>query len=128
MATASFRIRVDNRDVDEVLHALTVVVNSTRGRTGCLDCHLEKDIEHRGGLRFHSRWDNQDGMRAFIASDHVTQLLQIIELSAEKPEILICCGHESAGLHTLNEIRGDLPQAARNAENRITGCGCFSEE
>lgn len=117
MATASFRLTVDGDREAGVLQALSTALLSARECPGCLSCRIERDPAAGTGLRFHSRWDGECALRAFLASDVMTRLLQLLELSAEEPEVLICWGDTDAGLRSLREVRGAL---------ELSGCGCVS--
>ncbi|MEJ2205866.1 MAG: S8 family serine peptidase [Gemmatimonadota bacterium] len=123
MATASFRLTVDGKHEADVLHALVIDLHSTRTLPGCVSCHVERDVDVRGSLRFHSRWDSEDHLRSFLRSDILTRVLQLLELGLEAPEVLICWGHEDAGLRSLREVRNAGSEAA---DGRTTGCGCES--
>jgi quinol monooxygenase YgiN len=128
MATASFRFTVDQDRETGVRQALAVALRAARGCPGCVDCWIERDTEAHGGLRFHSRWDDESDLRAFLASDVTTRLLQLLELSLEQPEILICWGDLEIGLRSLEEIRGAIDSRFASAETDRCGCGCESTE
>ena len=72
---------------------------------GCLSCSVEIDAEHKRGIRFRSNWESGEYMNAFLASDIVTKVLQVLELSTEKPEILINSQTAEDGLKALEAIR-----------------------
>jgi quinol monooxygenase YgiN len=122
MPTASFKIRVGDKHEVEVLRALLGELRSTRARPGCLRCYVEQDVECPGGIRFHSSWDAAQHLRAFLASKELTSLLQLLELSLDTPEILICWGEEESGLRSLEAIRGTTESGSQAPQS--AGCGC----
>lgn len=105
MATASFRIRVDPQSEHEVNRALLALLRSARNLHGCVRGHVERDVECPGGLRFHCAWKDEECLLTFLMSGIVTELLQILELSLETPETLICWEPDGAGFRHLNTVR-----------------------
>jgi hypothetical protein len=62
-------------------------------------------MERTGGIGFHSTWESDLHMKMFLVSDIVTKILQVVELSDEKPEIIIAPLVDQDGLKTLRNIR-----------------------
>jgi hypothetical protein len=123
MPAASFRFRVAREIEDEVVKALLAQRDVARGYCGCTGCHVERDVWQRGGVRFHSSWDSEVHLREFLASRAQTRILQLLELSVEEPEFLICTGTSRSALETLQEIRGACrprPEPPRSHESSCT--------
>jgi quinol monooxygenase YgiN len=98
----------------EVLEAFRAQLGSTRGQPGCLGCAVARDPERLDWIHFHSSWFDEACLRAYFASEVVTSLLQLLELSPEEPEILIRHGSASFdGMATLRAARLERNRRAR---------------
>jgi hypothetical protein len=117
MAEISFRFLVDVGREDEMITAIGCLLGHTRAKRGCLGCAGVWDPERVGWLHFHSDWLDERCLRLFLASDVVTAVLQILELSPQEPEVLIRTGAElEDGMATLRTVRlgsGEIPRPLR---------------
>jgi quinol monooxygenase YgiN len=127
MAKASFRIVVDTPRADDVLAVFRSQMGPTQCRSGFIGCSLERDVDRPGAIRFHTTWENQAHLRAFINSEVMDRVLQLLELSVEKPEILVCCGDEAAGLTSVLTLRDESGAAAVQDHSPCRCCDALEE-
>ena len=105
LAEVSFRDFVGLEQVKDVVRAFRSKTAPTLVMFGCVSCSVEIEIEQNRGIRFCSNWESGEHMNMFLVSDIVTKVLQILELSTEKPEILISSQSAEDGLKALEAIR-----------------------
>ena len=105
MATSSFMIEVNVKEVNEVRQYLSAECSATRRYPGCLDCHLEHDADQPAVICYSSHWSDEAHLRLFLASETQGRLIQFIELSRKPPEISICGKKTDMSLRYLQAIR-----------------------
>jgi quinol monooxygenase YgiN len=89
MVEVSFWVCFDVKLREEMLGAFRGQLGRTRTRPGSLGCAVTLEPERPKWIHFHSSWVDEEHLQAFLASSIVTRVLQLLELSAEEPEILV---------------------------------------
>lgn len=117
MAKASFKIQVDLSKEEEIFRAFKAQVGPTQIRRGCRSCSIERDSNRPGGIRFHSVWESAECLCSYLKSDIVGTVLQLLELSAEQPEILICHKTDDVSLALLQNLRHSKNPSGMNLES-----------
>jgi quinol monooxygenase YgiN len=88
-----------------VLEALRSLLTSTAWETGCLRRHLYKDVEKKGAFTFVEEWATPADFQRRLRSESYLRLLQIMELSAEPPEIRFLEVTETMGMEAIHAAR-----------------------
>ena len=70
-----------------VLEALRSLLTPASGEEGCLRRRLSEDIETKGSFTFVEEWATSADFQRRLRSASYLRLLQIMELSAEPPEV-----------------------------------------
>ena len=105
MAEVSFRISVIPTRVDELVRAFRAQIGPTRCQSGCLDCSVKRDEKHHGYIRFITTWKTKNHLRAFVNSEIMDRVLQLLELSTEIPDIVVRHEEETGGFASLEALR-----------------------
>jgi quinol monooxygenase YgiN len=90
MATASFKVFVEQAREGDTLDGFRAQLPTTRFTPGCTGCSVERDVETPGGIRFHTSWASEEQLRAFLRSAAIRPILELLEQSIRKPEVLLC--------------------------------------
>ena len=95
-----------------VLEALRSLLGSTAGEVGCLRRHLYEDVEVKGSFTFVEEWATAADLHHRLRSATDLRLLQIMELSAEPPEVRFLEVAEAKGLEVVYAARELAPDSA----------------
>lgn len=89
----------------EVLEALCRFKQSTEISGGCMGCHISRDLDKRNMIFYWEEWQSREDLERHIRSPKYRQLLEIIELSAQKPEIKFLTITKTEGLEVVERVR-----------------------
>jgi quinol monooxygenase YgiN len=105
MILLTIRMTVQSRDRDAVLNVIRPMLGPTSVEAGCAGCHVNADIDDRNVLFFSEEWDTQSSLERHVRSVRFRNLLSVLDLATEPPDIRI---------HTITETRGlEVIRAAR---------------
>ena len=108
MILLTIRMTVHPRNHDAVLNVIRPMLGPTSVETGCLGCYLSTDIDDRYILTFSEEWDSQKNLDRHLRSNGFRDLLSVLDLASELPEVRI---------HTVTETRGlEVVRAARSEQ------------
>lgn len=89
----------------EILQALGRYKKSTEIAGGCIRCHITRDVNKRNTIHYWEEWRTRQDLEKHINSSNYRQLLEIIELSAQKPEIKFLTIAKTEGLEVVETAR-----------------------
>jgi quinol monooxygenase YgiN len=78
---------VAHRSQRKGVEALRSLLAPTACEVGCLRRHLYEDVERKGKFTFVEEWTTAADLQRRLRSAAYLRLLQIVELSAEPPEV-----------------------------------------
>lgn len=103
---------VARRDNRRELHAaLSFLLGPTRVEPGCVACHLYQDVTNLNCLHFQCLWKSEADFLRHLRSENYKQVLILMELSAEPPDLQFHTVFETRGMevvHTTRQQRADL--------------------
>jgi quinol monooxygenase YgiN len=105
MMMATIKIVLPNKRRKEILEALRRFKQSTEKSYGCIRCHLTQDVDKRNTITYSEEWQSREDLERHIRSPQYRQLLEIIELSAQEPEITFQTIAKTEGLEVVEAIR-----------------------
>jgi quinol monooxygenase YgiN len=105
MHIATLRMTPSTRDKQKILGIFRAIHTRTRGSLGCIDCTLYAEMEPSEAIGFVERWQSEEDLRRHLRSDIYRQVLELVELSTESPEIHFYQVVESAGLELVEAVR-----------------------
>jgi quinol monooxygenase YgiN len=89
----------------EVLKILRPVVELCRDDPGCLSCHLYGDLQDKNVLMLEEIWKSEENLGHHLRSDEYRNLLLILEVALEQPEIRFDTILSSTGIDTIEKAR-----------------------
>ena len=106
----------------EVARVFRSRIGRTLAERGCVSCRLFQDLENENALRFVQFWDNQEDLERHLRSESFREILSLVELSTETPEISFHLVSATFGLEYLAAVRGvNFADDAADAPRTITG-------
>ena len=112
MITASLRVVVPGRRKAEVVRALRSLKGPTSAQPGCVACRILEDADEEGVVFYVEEWGSLERLERHIRSDHYRQLLAIMELSQEQPELRYDTVSQRQGFELVEAIRSPAPGSA----------------
>ena len=90
----------------EVKQTLLSMIGPTENESGCLSCHLSRDVEDRNVFNLIEEWETREFLEEYIKSERFSVLLGTKSLLCEAPQIDIHTVSHSEGMETVNAYRG----------------------
>ena len=105
MVRACITIRIDPRRRDDAVDAVRSVVGPTRAEPGCLNCCLYSDVDDDCLLSLIEEWATTDLFRKRLRSQNYMNVLLIIEMSLEPPQVHFDTVTARRGIEVIHEER-----------------------
>ena len=102
---ASIRIRIPARKRKEARGILSSMIERIRLEEGCLSCRLYQDTMGGKALMFEQIWADEDSFRKHLRSDEFRNLLLVVEMASDPPEIRFDRISQSTGIDTIEDVR-----------------------
>jgi quinol monooxygenase YgiN len=91
---------------DEVMKVLGWIADLCRDNPDCLGCHLYGDLLKKDVLVLEQVWKAQEPLDRHLRSEEYRNLLIVLEMSRNKPEIRFDTITHSTGIETIERARG----------------------
>jgi quinol monooxygenase YgiN len=104
--TATVRLRVAPQNLHQVLEILRYVMDEIRWQSGCLDCHLVRDLDHDDAITFEEVWRSQKDLEQHLQSERYRYILAAMELASHPPEVLFNTETLIGGMEVIQAARG----------------------
>ncbi len=108
MIQAMIKIRLPASRIKEAMAILRPLVESTKTVPGCIDCELHRDALEDTVLVFQDRWSDEEGLQRHLRSDEYRDLLLVMEMAREVPEVRFDVISQTSGLEAIEKARADL--------------------
>jgi quinol monooxygenase YgiN len=105
MIQATIRMTIPHQKSSEVMKILRTEVELCRYEPGCLSCHLYGDLQEKNVLVVEEIWNSEEELNLHLRSDKYRNLLLVLEMSPNQPEIRFDTISSSAGLETIEKAR-----------------------
>ena len=89
----------------EVLKILRSVVDLCKYDSGNLSCHIYRDLEKENVIMIEEMWRSQEDLERHLRSEEYRNLLLVVELALECPEIKFNTISSSTGIETIEQTR-----------------------
>jgi quinol monooxygenase YgiN len=89
----------------DALKILQLIALQVRDEPDCLDCLISRDTENSDVLIYQEYWKSEESLNKHICSREYRNLLLVIEMSLEQPEIRFDTISNSTGIETIEQIR-----------------------
>jgi len=72
---------------------------------GCLSCHIYGDLQEKNVLMLKEIWRSEEDLDHHLRSEEFRNLLLILEMALEQPEIRFDTISSSTGIETIEKAR-----------------------
>jgi len=105
MIHATIRMTVPDQKVREALEILRSVAERTRVQPGCISCRIYHDAQEENVIMVDELWRTQEEHECHLRSAEYRNVLLVVEMAREKPEIKFSAFSDSTGLETIEKAR-----------------------
>jgi quinol monooxygenase YgiN len=114
MVHATIKMVMPAKEEREVLKMLRSIAERTRVEEGCMGCFVYQSAEGRSTLLVEEFWKTEKDLECHLRSDEYQQLLLLVEMSLEPPEIRFNVISHTTGLETIEKARNFIPEGERS--------------
>lgn len=105
MIHATIRIVTRPAKRDEALAILRSMAARTKVVSGCIACRVYWDSQEDRALMIEQIWKNEAGLNRHLRSEEFRNVLLVMEMAAENPEIRFETVSRVTGLETVEKAR-----------------------
>jgi len=106
MIHSTVKMKIPRQKVREALEILTLVAERTRVQPGCVSCRVYLDTQEGQLILFEEMWRTQHELDSHLRSEQYRNVLLVIEMADEKPEIIFNPLSDATGMETIEKARG----------------------
>ena len=106
MITTFLKINVPFERQKSAVQTVRSILGWTSAQPGCISMAFYQDTNNPDALMLFEEWENWDSLENHIRSDAYRNILELMELSSEPPEIIFHGVAESKGLEFIERLRG----------------------
>jgi quinol monooxygenase YgiN len=105
MIHATIRMKMRGQKVKEALEILRSVAERTRVQPGCISCRVYHDAQEEDVIMVDELWRTKEEHESHLRSDEYRNVLLVVEMAHEKPEISFSEFSDSTGVETIEKAR-----------------------
>jgi quinol monooxygenase YgiN len=105
MIRATIRMKMRGQKVKEALEILRSVAERTRVQPGCISCRVYHDAQEEDVIMVDELWRTKEEHESHLRSDEYRNVLLVVEMAHEKPEISFSEFSDSTGVETIEKAR-----------------------
>ena len=105
MILATVRMTIPPQKSGEALKILSSVAELGRDSPGCLGCHVYGDMQKKDVLMLQEVWNAKEDLDRHLRSDEYRNVLLLMEIALEQPEIRFDTISISTGIETVQSAR-----------------------
>jgi len=105
MIHATIRMKMPVQKVREAVDILGSVAEQTRIQPGCISCRIYHDEQEENVVMMDEVWRTQEEHERHLRSAEYRNVLLVVEMANEKPEIKFSVLSDSTGLETIEKAR-----------------------
>jgi len=105
MIHATLRMVLPAQKAKEALEILRSVTERTRVQPGCISCRIYHDAQEENVIMVDELWRTQEELDRHLRSPEYRNVLLVVEMAHEKPEISFCEFSGSTGFETIEKAR-----------------------
>jgi len=107
MILATIRMMIPPQKSGEALKILRSMAEQCRYDPGCLGCRIYEDLQEKNVLMLEEVWSSKDELERHLRSDDYLNLLIVLEMALEQPEIRFNTISSSTGIETIEKARSN---------------------
>ena len=105
MIHATIRMKMPGQKAKEAMEILRSVAERTRVEPGCISCRIYRDDQDEHTILVEEFWKSQEELERHLRSAEYRNVLLVVEMAHEKPEISFCEFSGSTGVETIEKAR-----------------------
>ena len=105
MIHATIRMKLPGQKVKEALEILRSMAERTKVEPGCISCRIYRDDQDEHTILVEEFWKSQEELERHLRSAEYRNVLLVVEMAHEKPEISFCEFSGSTGVETIEKAR-----------------------
>ena len=105
MIHATIRMALPAQKTREALDILCSVAERTRVQPGCVSCRIYQDAQEENVIMVDELWKRQEEHECYLRSAEYRNVLLVMEMACETPEIKFNEVSGSSGLETIEKAR-----------------------
>jgi quinol monooxygenase YgiN len=102
LVTLKMIVRPERRS--DLLETMKGMLEPTRVERGCLSYRLYEDVENRNAFVLLEEWATQKDLESHISKDNQRQLLALMDLLSEEPELRFNTVSHTAGMDLIENV------------------------
>ena len=106
MITAHLKVNVPFERQKSAVQTVRSILGWTSAQPGCISMAFYQDTNNPDAMMLIEEWENWDSLEIHIRSDAYRNILELMELSSEPPEVKFHSVSESKGLEVVEKLRG----------------------
>ena len=106
MITVNMKIKVSCQEYSKALQLINIIIGAIQPVKGLISCKAYRDIDDEDTLVMIQKWESGEVMERYIRSSKYRAVLDLMELSCEKPEVSFDNVSGTMGMKYLNAVRG----------------------
>ncbi|MBP1599821.1 MAG: Antibiotic biosynthesis monooxygenase [Acidobacteria bacterium] len=111
---ATITMAIPPRKSGEALRIFKSFTEQCRDEPGCISCHIYEDLQEKNVLMLKEVWTSAEDLDRHLRSDEYRNLLLILELALEQPEIRFDTISSSTGIETIEKARDVIVGGGRS--------------
>ena len=105
MLRSTIRMLISPEKQGEALAILASVSEQAQYEPGCLSCRLYRGMDDPRAILLEELWQNDEDLQCHLRSVKYRQVLLVIEMSVEPPEIRFDVIAHSSGVEVIEKAR-----------------------
>ena len=105
MIHATIRMKMPVQKAKQAMEILRSVAERTRVEPGCISCRIYRDDQEEHAILIEEFWRSQEELERHLRSAEYRNVLLVVEMAHEKPEINFCDFSGSTGVETIEKAR-----------------------
>ena len=106
MITSFLKINVPHGKKKDAIQTVHSILGWTCAQPGCISMAFYEDTDQPGIMMILEEWENWPSLEKHIKSDSYRNILELMELSSEQPEIKFCSVSDTKGMEVIERLRG----------------------
>jgi len=98
-------MKMPGQKAKEAMEILRSVAERTRVEPGCISCRIYRDDQEEHAILIEEFWRGQKELERHLRSAEYRNVLLVVEMAHEKPEISFCEFSGSTGVETIEKAR-----------------------
>ena len=105
MIQATITMTIPPQKSGEALRIFKSITEQCLDEPGCLSCHIYGDLQEKNVFMLKEVWRSEEDLDLHLRSDEYRNLLLILEMALEQPEIRFDTISRSTGIETIEKAR-----------------------